>query len=422
MMNRDHVLLLLKAIVFLDFFAVSLVVPLLSSYFRDAGVGTEMYGLISSLYSSSQIVGGLTIGILSDIISKKDILIISFVGSALSYGIVGSSTSILILFGSRVLVGLVKQTVTMSTTIITDLTIGDHISRSVQLGHISAIISAAFIVGPSIGGMMYKVDKRIPAYAAVGLFLVNIAACLYFLPNNFLNSPIATSSEKSNPESVVSEKLPASPRTLSGFFSNLQNMVSIPGVSEALAARLVLSFFESSVSSRNVVNYYEAKFGLQTYQRGFLTSAYGIIGLVVQTFLIGPVLSRTRNDYNLILICTIVMTVASLVEHTTSSIEVYFICSFAPSIVAFSLLNAAIRSQFSRLVPREHTGKVLGVQGVLLSTVGVVSPLYGSQIFSMFGGAVNKGLVSAAHFAVLSLVSLALSLRSKRVVGNNHID
>ena len=53
---------LLVAVVFLDLIAVSLVVPLLPARFKELGVSTKTYGLISSTYSLAQIAGGLVLG------------------------------------------------------------------------------------------------------------------------------------------------------------------------------------------------------------------------------------------------------------------------------------------------------------------------------------------------------------------------
>lgn len=65
---------------------------------------------MSSAYSLSQIAGGLVLGALSDrAMSRRSVLLISFLGSALSYGTIGLSSSLNMLLMGRVVVGLVKQ-------------------------------------------------------------------------------------------------------------------------------------------------------------------------------------------------------------------------------------------------------------------------------------------------------------------------
>jgi len=53
-------------------FAVALVVPLLSTYYKSAGITAGSLELMSTLFSGSQIMGGMAIGIANDagILSK----------------------------------------------------------------------------------------------------------------------------------------------------------------------------------------------------------------------------------------------------------------------------------------------------------------------------------------------------------------
>ncbi|CAN0307900.1 unnamed protein product, partial [Ectocarpus sp. 12 AP-2014] len=122
-LSAIHIKDVSKILLFVDMLSVALVVPLLSSYFRDLNISTEQYGLMSSAYSLSQIVGGLVLGALSDrALSRRSVLLISFLGSALSYGTIGLSSSLTMLLVGRVVVGLVKQTMTISTAIVSEHT------------------------------------------------------------------------------------------------------------------------------------------------------------------------------------------------------------------------------------------------------------------------------------------------------------
>lgn len=111
----------LPLLVVMDMIGVSLVVPLLSSrYYQLAGVNSAVQReWLSSIFSASQIVGGLAIGALADskVLSRHTILLLSFLGSAFAYAMIlqGGLVAIVI---SRVTVGLVKQTMTVATSIL----------------------------------------------------------------------------------------------------------------------------------------------------------------------------------------------------------------------------------------------------------------------------------------------------------------
>lgn len=137
--------------VFVDFFAVALVLSNFSSYYKDAGLSTKLYGIVSSVYAISQLIGSIVTGWLGDNISKRGILLVSFIGSGISYFIVGWSRNVGMLIFSRVLVGLVKQTMSISTILISEKTAdfeseasGKNTIRANELAHLSAIASGRY--------------------------------------------------------------------------------------------------------------------------------------------------------------------------------------------------------------------------------------------------------------------------------------
>ncbi len=118
----------------LDMLSVSLVVPLLNQYFLDAGVSSaSQRELLSSLYSSSQIVGGFLFGGLLDTgsLSRTMALFLSFLGSSFSYALIvfGGMKGLIV---SRIVVGLIKQTSTISTSMIS--TYSTQKDRSIYMG------------------------------------------------------------------------------------------------------------------------------------------------------------------------------------------------------------------------------------------------------------------------------------------------
>jgi len=108
-----------------------------------------------SVFSASQIVGGLLLGALTDakFLRKKTVLFISFGGSAIAYLMIayGGFTALIL---SRILVGLIKQTMTISYSLLTACTAPETRSRNV--GRIQSSSTAAWILGPSTGALLFK--------------------------------------------------------------------------------------------------------------------------------------------------------------------------------------------------------------------------------------------------------------------------
>lgn len=149
----------LPILVFIDMFAVALVVPLLFQYYKKAGVvSATQRELLSSVFSASQIVGGLGLGALTDakVLQRKSMLFLSFGGSAVAYLMItyGGFTALIL---SRIIVGLVKQTMTVTTSMLTQCTTKEN--RTKHMGRLASSSTAAWILGPSTGALLFKCEQ-----------------------------------------------------------------------------------------------------------------------------------------------------------------------------------------------------------------------------------------------------------------------
>ncbi len=133
--SHNIVLMLLPWLVLMDMLAVSLVIPLLQVYMKSAGMTSAVDREYASFYfSSSQILGGILMGLLTTT-GAKTILLGSFIGSAVSYALLYISStqgSYYLFVASRILVGLVKQTMTVSTSLLSQHT--DDNNRGTYMG------------------------------------------------------------------------------------------------------------------------------------------------------------------------------------------------------------------------------------------------------------------------------------------------
>lgn len=113
----------IELVSFLDAVGVALIITLIPFFTKELEVGAVGFGMITSLYGLCQIVGGSAISWLSEKgFSRKKILLLSSVGSCLSYAMLLIRGSLLSLVLSRMLVGFVKQTTTSCKVRVS----GDH--------------------------------------------------------------------------------------------------------------------------------------------------------------------------------------------------------------------------------------------------------------------------------------------------------
>jgi MFS family permease len=354
----------------IDTFSVSLVVPLLFQYYKTAGVtSASQRELLSSVFSSSQIVGGVLLGALCDAgwVRRRTILFVSFAGSALSYALIVYGGLRALVF-SRVLVGVVKQTMTITTTMLTHYTTKEDRAR--HMGRLNASSTMAWIFGPSFGALLYKnIDHRAPAILACALFILNILLALVLLPRD--------------EEHVVSETKKLPQKSLTSFTSNLRSCFSSKVLGSVIWSLLIFTWVTRATSYASS-DYYEEMYGMETHQRGYLSSYQSSLKLVVQSALVGPLLKILGGERRAIFFAALLLCAATFLELKRSLF--FFLIILCPAIsTSLALLNLSLRSLVTHVTPKESMGSVLAALDVLQNATAVSVPFYRTMLFSFLG-------------------------------------
>ena len=360
----------LPLLVMIDMFSVSLVVPLLFQYYKTAGVtSASQRELLSSVFSSSQIVGGLLLGALADAgwVRRRTILFVSFAGSALSYALIVYGGLRALVF-SRVLVGVVKQTMTISTTMLTHYTTREDRAR--HMGRLNASSTVAWIFGPSFGALLYKnIDHRAPAILACALFVLNIGLAAVLLPRD---------------EGHEAETKKPPQKTLTSFTSNLRSCFSSKVLGSVVASLLIFTWVTRATSYASMASYYEEMYGMETHQRGYLSSYQQSLMFVVQSALVGPLLKFLGGERQAIFFAALLLCGATFLELQRSL--PFFLAVLCPAIsLSLALLNLSLRSLVTHVAPKESLGSVLAALDVLENATAVSVPFYRTMVFAFLG-------------------------------------
>lgn len=418
--TMDHKMFLLHPtyslpiLVMIDMFSVSLVVPLLMKYYTTAGVtSASQRELLSSIFSSSQIVGGLLLGALADagILHRRSILLLSFGGSAVAYALViyGNITALIV---SRILVGLVKQTMTVSTTLLARYTTVEN--RAVHMGRLNASSTVAWIAGPSVGALLYKtVDVRAPALVAVVLFIINMILAAILLPDE----------EDETTEETEAKKTKLKGNKFSSFASNLKTCFVSPALASAIISMLLFTWFTRATSYANMASYYEDMYGMETHHRGYLSSYQQILSFLVQSFLVGPLIKWSGGERQAATYSALLMALTTFLE-AKSTLHV-FLLLLAPAVsLSMAVMSLSLSSLITHVAPKESLGSVLAALDVLQNATAVTVPFYRTMLFALLVGgehhSVMQGdpdpirwvLSSAAHWLVAAIAMGVLLLRS----------
>ncbi|CAB9501387.1 major facilitator Superfamily [Seminavis robusta] len=409
----------LPLLVALDMIGVSLVVPLLhSQYFQLAGVTSAVQReWLSSIFSTSQIVGGLVLGTLSDsqLLSRRAILWLSFGGSAMAYGMIAQQGLAAILL-SRIIVGLVKQTMTITSAIMVSVTSEEE--RATNVGRLNASLTTAWIIGPSAGAYLFhNVGTYAPIYVSCSIFILNILIVLFCIPkeqqqNSADNNTKETATTTKDNNATEQQQSTVLQRILSNFKACFQSNNAC--LASVVSAILIFRWVLRATSYKNIATYYETRYQMEPYQRGYLQSYQSVLTLVVESLLIQPILQLLGGEVQASCTAALIMALVTFAEasHDIVHLQHYLFLICPIMATAMAILGVSLKSVLSKVAPQHSLGSVFATLDVLSNAVQVTVPFYRTWLFSMTTHPTNSGgdpdpyqwqLVSGVHWMVATL-------------------
>jgi len=143
-------------------------------------------GLLGSMFSFLQFLSSPIFGALSDIYGRKQILLLCVIGTLFSYFLWSQAATFGLFVLSRIVGGLCKASVSISTAIVTDVLKEKNRGKGMAL--IGVSFSMGFIFGPLIGAYFATQARATsyfyvtPAYFSIILTLIELVWILLFLP------------------------------------------------------------------------------------------------------------------------------------------------------------------------------------------------------------------------------------------------
>lgn len=156
--DRRGALVTVFLVVLIDLMGFGIVLPLMPFYAETFAASPVMVGLLFSIYSIMQLVFSPIWGSFSDRIGRRPIMVLSTLGSTLSYLLFAWSDSLALLFISRLLAGVMGGNISTAQAYITDITPPEK--RAHGMGLLGAAFGIGFVVGPSLAAFL--VHARFP--------------------------------------------------------------------------------------------------------------------------------------------------------------------------------------------------------------------------------------------------------------------
>lgn len=383
----------LNLVVFIDAFGVALVVPNLIFIFSAFGGSPQSYGLLSAVYSSAQLCGGLVLGYLGDRrLGHMRGLLISFAGASIAYLLVACASSIRLLILSRIIVGLCKHTSTFSTALVSVST--DRAGRAHALSRLSSAVTLASLLGAGLGGTLAQHLGRQP--------LCLIASVMFSL--NFMLVQVAIRVQEAGEDK--SQEIPkrASTGEANRSAVELSQMLAVLGGrgGSILLLRLMYGLLLRAVYSMHAL--YEAQeWALTPAAAGYLSAYSQLLSFAVEWGLVGR-LVRHVPERLLLFFSLAAAAINSWIEWHHRSFPVYFLVHLPVGAMSKSIARACLSSLFSMALPPSEVGLAFSVLNVCQSAVSIIAPLWGGLLLGHVGIA-SQPAIAAVNYAILLLLS-----------------
>jgi multidrug resistance protein len=170
------------ATILIDFVGFSVLIPVLPLFADRLGASALQVGWIVSLYGLAQLLFLPVWGWVSDRIGRRPVILVSLLGTAISFAVLATARDIAVVYAARALAGLFAASIGTAQAVVTDIT--PPARRTSGMGMIGTAFGASMVVGPVAGGALAALHPEAPFYAIVVLAGANFLLAWRFLPES----------------------------------------------------------------------------------------------------------------------------------------------------------------------------------------------------------------------------------------------
>lgn len=371
-------------IVFVGLLGFGIIIPLLPLYANKFGASPFVAGLLLSTYSLLQLVATPYLGALSDRIGRRPVLIVSQIGTVLSFLLLGVANSLPLLFAARILDGISGGNISTAQAYISDVV--DEKNRAKAFGLIGVAFGLGFILGPVIGGVLsHGGNFYRPALAAASISFVSLLLTIFYLPESL---PRAKRSQQRQPRVIDIEGV----RRAWGY--------------EQLGLLLVIFFLFSLVQAgfEGLFTLFgDRKFGLGPREAGYLLGYVGVLGVLVQGGAIGPLVQRLGERR--VLQAGLVAGAIGFVWAGFANSLPMLMVALVPVSFGLGVATPTTNSLIARESPPNERGRILGISQSMSALARVFGPLLSGYALEY------QVWLPFVVAALLSLAAWALAVR-----------
>jgi MFS transporter, DHA1 family, tetracycline resistance protein len=367
-------LLVIFLTIFVNLVGFGIIIPLLPFYAETFGASPLVVGLLFAVFSLCQLVAAPILGDLSDRYGRRPILILSLIGTVVSFVMLALAQSLTMLFIARIVDGLSGGNISTARAYVADVT--EPKDRSRAFGLIGAAFGLGFILGPGISALLAPISYTAPIWAAAGITLVATAMAFFWLPETVHRTHAGTG-------------MP---------FRNVLVMMGRPVLRRVLLMDFAY-WFAFAIFQTTFALFAAARFGFDAARTAFFFAAFAVLGAVVQGVFIRSTVQRLGDKRTFML--GLVFAATGLVAATLTHTVAFFAISLVPLALGIGFGHPTMSSMISRAARAEEQGRVQGAASAVESLGRTIGPVWGSASLQRYGEA--SPYIAAAGFLIMTL-------------------
>jgi DHA1 family tetracycline resistance protein-like MFS transporter len=382
---------------FLNLAGIGLIAPvapaMAGQYVPPENVDFTTAALVAA-YSFFQFLSVPTLGALSDRFGRRPIMLFSLLGSAVGYFIFGIGGALWILYLGRIIDGVTGGNLATIYAYAADIT--EPQKRTQFFGKLGAISGMGFIVGPAIGGFIYRLtgSNAAPLYFAGFITIINAIWGYFVMP------------ESLTPERRADEISLARLNPL----TQLINVFKLPQLRLLLLGTFLWTFAFSMLQA-NVASFTQTQLNWKPDDTSLLFFMIGFIQIVMQGIVIPrllPLFGEARISVAGLVILTVGFVVLSLLTFTRNPALAFVGIFF--SAVGNGLVIPSVTGLLSQSAGAREQGRVQGGSQSVQALARVVGPAWVTVIFAVHHELLSAPYISGVIALIISIVAVIAAI------------
>lgn len=386
----------------LDMLALGLSIPVLPKLVEqfkggDIADAASITGWFGMAFASMQFLFSPLLGALSDRFGRRPLVLLSNLGLGADYLLMAVAPTLGWLFVGRLISGVTSASWSLGSAYVADITPAEE--RAKKFGLLASAFGLGFVIGPVVGGVLGKVDLRLPFWVAGALSLANFLYGAFVLPESLapsLRSKVDL--KKANPVGAL--KLLGSHPELLG-----------------LGAATFLYYLAHVALPATFVLYTDSRYGWSPMMTGMALAVVGVASTIVGATLVGPVVKKLGDRRGLLLGLG-TASIGFIVYALAGSTATFMIG--IPITALMGLVGPTNNALMTRRVGPSEQGALQGALGSLRGITEMIGPVAFSESLAWSIRTHAQAPLNGAPFllaGVMLVMSAAISWRATSGAG-----